>query len=61
MMFGGLDVSRIKLGGKEYLVMVQLERASRMTPDELDRLYVRSSAGDLIHSAAWCTPTRRRA
>jgi multidrug efflux pump len=48
MMFGGLDVSRIKLGGKEYLVMVQLERASRLTPDELDRLYVRSSSGDLI-------------
>jgi multidrug efflux pump len=48
MMFGGLDVSRIKLGGKEYYVMVQLERASRMTPTNLDRLYVRSSDGKLI-------------
>jgi hydrophobe/amphiphile efflux-1 (HAE1) family protein len=48
MMFGGLDVSRIKLGGKEYLVMVQLERASRMTPANLDRLYVRGTGERLI-------------
>ncbi len=48
MMFGGLDVSRIKLGGKEYLVMVQLARASRMTPADLDQLYVRSDNGQLI-------------
>src|SRR6185436_9227535 len=32
ILFGGLDLSRIKLGGKEYDVMVQLERASRLTP-----------------------------
>jgi hydrophobe/amphiphile efflux-1 (HAE1) family protein len=48
MMFGGLDVSRIKLGGKEYYVMVQLARASRMTPADLDQLYVRSAGGQLI-------------
>ncbi|MDB6126053.1 MAG: acriflavin resistance protein [Pedosphaera sp.] len=48
MMFGGLDVSRIKLGGKEYYVMVQLERSSRLIPANLDRLYVRSSDGKLI-------------
>jgi multidrug efflux pump subunit AcrB len=48
MMFGGLDVSRIKLGGKEYYVMVQLELSSRQTPAYLDRLYVRSGDGRLI-------------
>jgi multidrug efflux pump len=48
MMFGGLDVSRIKLGGKEYLVMVQLARASRMTPANLDQLYVRGTGDKLI-------------
>jgi multidrug efflux pump len=48
MMFGGLDVSRIKLNGKEYLVMVQLDRASRMTPADLDQLYVRGAGGKLI-------------
>ncbi|MDB6018123.1 MAG: multidrug transporter AcrB [Pedosphaera sp.] len=48
MLFGGLDVSRIKLGGKEYLVMVQLERSSRLKPGDLDRLYVRGTDGKLI-------------
>ena len=48
MMFGGLDVSRIKLNGKEYLVMVQLDRASRMTPADLDQLYVRGTGDKLI-------------
>jgi multidrug efflux pump subunit AcrB len=48
ILFGGLDLSRIKLGGKEYDVMAQLERASRLTPGNLDRLYVRNAKGELI-------------
>jgi multidrug efflux pump len=48
MLFGGLDLSRIKLNGKEYLVMVQLERKSRLAPADLDRLYVRGADGKLI-------------
>jgi multidrug efflux pump len=48
MLFGGLDVSRIKREGKEYLVMVQLERASRLAPADLDRLYVRGADARLI-------------
>ncbi|HWY74026.1 MAG TPA: efflux RND transporter permease subunit [Verrucomicrobiae bacterium] len=48
MLFGGLDVSRIKREGKEYLVMVQLERASRLAPADLDRLYVRGADGKLV-------------
>ena len=33
--FGSLDLSRIKLDGKEYEVIAQLRRASRLTPQDL--------------------------
>ncbi len=48
ILFGGLDLSRIKLGGKEYEVIAQLQRTSRLTPQDLDKLYVRNDRGDLI-------------
>lgn len=48
ILFGGLDLSRIKMGGKEYDVIAQLQRESRLTPRDLDRLYVRSATGELI-------------
>ena len=48
ILFGGLDLSKIKLGGKEYDVDVQLDRPSRLTPSDLDKIYVRNSAGQLI-------------
>src|SRR5688572_32370052 len=48
IMFGGLDLSRIKLDGKEYEVIAQLQRQSRSTPQDLERLYVRNRDGDLV-------------
>jgi multidrug efflux pump subunit AcrB len=36
------------VGGKEYDVIAQLNRESRLTPADLDRLYVRSDRGDLV-------------
>ena len=48
IMFGGLDLSRIKVGGKEYEVIAQLERQARLRPQDLERLYVRNDAGKLI-------------
>ncbi len=48
ILFGGLDLSHIKIGGKQYDVIAQLDRASRLTPSDLDRLYVRSAGGQLI-------------
>jgi multidrug efflux pump len=48
ILFGGLDLSRIKVSGKEYQVIAQLERASRLTPQDLDTIFVRSSRGELI-------------
>ncbi len=48
IMFGGLDISRMKEGGKEYDVIAQLQRVDRLTPSDLDRLYVPSNRGDLV-------------
>ncbi len=48
ILFGGLDLSRIKRDGKQYDVIAQLERLSRSTPQDLDRLYVRSTDGRLV-------------
>lgn len=48
ILFGGLDLSRLKIGGKQYNVIAQLERQSRLTPQDLDNIYVRSSKGELI-------------
>jgi hydrophobe/amphiphile efflux-1 (HAE1) family protein len=48
ILFGGLDLSKVKLEGKEYDVIVQLDRASRLTPRDLDTIYVRSKNGQLV-------------
>src|SRR3989454_667850 len=55
ILFGGLDLSRIKVGGKEYLVMAQLARESRLTPQDLDKIFVRSNKGDLIQLSSLVT------
>lgn len=52
ILFGGLDLSQIKVGGKEYDVIAQLERSSRLKPQDLDRLYVRNLKGDLIQMSS---------
>jgi hydrophobe/amphiphile efflux-1 (HAE1) family protein len=48
VLFGGLDLSTLNLGGKEYEVIAQLQRPSRMTPAALDGVYVRGDGGRLI-------------
>jgi len=48
MLFGGLDLSRIKIDGKEFKVITQLERASRQNPQDIDKLYVRNAKNELI-------------
>ena len=55
ILFGGLDLSRIKMEGKEYQVIAQLERSSRLTPSDLDRVFVRSATGELIQLSAVVT------
>lgn len=48
VLFGGDDLSEIKLDGKEYEVIVQLDRSRRLTPTDLERVFVRSSSGELL-------------
>jgi multidrug efflux pump len=48
ILFGGLDLSRVKRDGKEYDVIVQLDRASRLTPNDFESVYVRSKTGELV-------------
>lgn len=48
ILFGGLDLSRLKVAGKEYNVIAQLDRKSRLTPQDLDGVYVRNATGELI-------------
>ena len=58
ILFGGLDLSRIKVAGKEYYVMAQLERQSRLTPQELDKIFVRNAKGELIQLSSVVTRTQ---
>lgn len=55
VLFGGLDLSRIKMEGKEYYVMAQLKRESRLTPQDLDRMYVRNFSNELVQLSALVT------
>ena len=55
ILFGGLDLSRIKVAGKEYEVIAQLERQSRLTPQTLDRIFVRNNRGELIQLSSVVT------
>jgi multidrug efflux pump len=58
VLFGGLDLSRIKVAGKEYYVMAQLERESRLRPQDLDRAFVRNNRGELIQLSSLVTHTQ---
>ncbi len=55
ILFGGLDLSRLNIKGKEYDVIVQLERSARLTPTALDTAYVRSSTNQLIQLSSLVT------
>ncbi len=57
VLFGGLDLSRISVEGKEYQVIAQLEREGRLTPSALDRIFVRSAEGRLIQLSSLVTRT----
>lgn len=58
ILFGGLDLSRIKVEGKEYDVIAQLERQSRLKPQDLDKIFVRNLKGDLIQLSSLVTRTQ---
>jgi multidrug efflux pump len=51
-LLGGVDVSRFKLGGETYDVIVRLERDQRSQPEDLYRLYVHGRDGQLVPLAS---------
>jgi hydrophobe/amphiphile efflux-1 (HAE1) family protein/NodT family efflux transporter outer membrane factor (OMF) lipoprotein len=48
ILFGGLNLSKVNIAGKQYDVIVQLERQSRLSPSDLDRLYIPNVQGKLV-------------
>jgi len=51
ILFGGQDISDLKVDGKQYDVIVQLERENRLTPSDLQEIYVRGVNGNLVQLA----------
>jgi multidrug efflux pump len=51
-LLGGVDVSRFKLGGETYDVIVRLERDQRSRPRDLYGLYVHGREGQLVPLAS---------
>jgi multidrug efflux pump len=47
-MMGGRDVTRFKMDGQQYDVIVKSEDELRVTPEDLNRVYVRSTSGSMI-------------
>ncbi|MCP5541833.1 MAG: efflux RND transporter permease subunit [Akkermansiaceae bacterium] len=48
ILFGGQDLADIKQRGRQFEVVVQLDRERRLTPSDLDRVYVPSRTGKLV-------------
>ena len=51
LLWGGLDVARYNLKGKEYKVIAQLERENRLVPSSLQNIYLRGNGGRFIPAA----------
>jgi len=47
-MMSGRDVTRFKMDGEQYDVIVKIEDAQRVTPDDLNRIHVRNMLGEMI-------------
>ncbi len=52
MLWGGLDVARYNVKGKEYKVIAQLEREGRLVPTTLQDMYLRTSGGRFIPASS---------
>lgn len=46
--FGGLDISKVNIDGKQYDVIAQLTREQRLVPEDLNILFVRNNKGELV-------------
>lgn len=48
ILFGGLDLVKVNIKGKQYDVIAQLERSSRFEPSDLDKIYIHNNRSELI-------------
>jgi multidrug efflux pump len=54
-MVGGNFVNRFNIDGRAYKVIAQIERAGRLTPDQLEKIYVSGPGGQLMPLSAVAT------
>ena len=54
-MLGGNYVNRFSIQGRSYKVIPQIERAERLTPDQLSEIYVTGPAGQLVPLSTFAT------
>ncbi|BCR06760.1 acriflavin resistance protein [Desulfuromonas versatilis] len=47
-LMGGRDVTRFKMDGEQYDVIVKIEDDLRVTPEDLNRIHVRAASGEMI-------------
>jgi multidrug efflux pump len=54
-MLGGDYVNRFSIQGRSYKVIPQIKRAERLTPDQLEKIYVTGSDGKLVPLSTFAT------
>ena len=54
-MLGGDYVNRFSIQGRSYKVIPQIKRAERLTPDQLEQIYVTGSDGKLVPLSTFAT------
>jgi multidrug efflux pump len=54
-MLGGNFVNRFDIDGRSYKVIAQVERAGRLTPDQLEKIYVTGPNGQVVPLSAIAT------
>jgi len=54
-MLGGDYVNRFSIQGRSYKVIPQIKRAERLTPDQLEKIYVTGAGGKLVPLSTFAT------
>jgi multidrug efflux pump len=54
-LLGGNYVNRFSIGGRSYKVIPQVKRSERLTPDQLEDIYVTGSNGELVPLSTFAT------
>ena len=60
VLLGGDYVNRFSIQGRSYKVIPQIERAERLTPDQLSQIYITGSGDKLVPLSTFATPADDR-